>query len=338
MRRARRALALALACMAAAAAAGAAAESQARTPPRAPAAALPTARLSLGPGERLLIVAPHPDDEVLCCAGLALRAIAAGAQVSVVWVTSGDAFELDALLVERTLPGHQAMRKLASDRMREAQAATTLLGIPAGQRWFLGYPDRGIRRLLTDFYARPYTSKYTGASAVPYDNALAPGTAYEGHRLEYDLGTVIDTVRPTLVLAPSPLDRHRDHGAVGDLVLRLMSRRAAADSVRYWIVHAGRTWPAPRRYAPTAGLTPPPATLSLDWSTVPLQVNERDAKLAALRLYRSQWRIMEPFLASFVRQNELFAALSYPPETSPPRFERDAVTQPAAATPGSLLP
>ena len=41
---------------------------------------------------------------------------------------------------------------------------------------------------------------------------------------------------------------------------------------------------------------------------------------------------MEPFLAAFVRQNELFTPLSYPPETAPPRFERDspALDVPAA--------
>ena len=239
---------------------------------RPAAGALPAAGLSLGPDTRILIVAPHPDDEALCCAGLVLRATAAGARVSVVWITSGDAFELDAALIERTLlPGHQAMRRLAADRMREAEAAAGLLGIPASERWFLGYPDRGIRRLLTDYYARPYTSHYTGAAAVPYDQALSPGTAYEGRLLERDLAGLLERVQPTLVLAPSPLDRHRDHAAVGDLVLRLMSARGRADAVRYWIVHAGRDWPAPRRYVPAAGLSPPPAMSTLGWSSWPLE-------------------------------------------------------------------
>ena len=290
-------------------------------------APLPVTRLALGPGERILIVAPHPDDEVLCCAGLAQRAIAAGARVSVVWITSGDAFELDAVLVERTLlPGHQAMRRLAADRMLEAESAASLLGIPANERWFLGYPDRGIRRLLTDYYARPYTSHYTGAAAVPYDKALSPGALYEGRLLERDLASVLDRVRPTLVLAPSPLDRHRDHAAVGDLALRLMSARGAGDAVRYWIVHAGRNWPAPRRYLPTAALQPPRSVRTLDWSGWPLTARERDTKLALLRLYRSQWQIMEPFLVAFVRGNELFASLSYPPETTPPVFELEGPT------------
>ena len=260
-------------------------------------------------GERILVVAPHPDDETLCCAGFVQRALARGAQVSVVWITSGDAFELDAVVVERTLaPGHRAMRTLAATRMREALAATTRLGIASDQRWFLGYPDRGIRRLLTDFQVRPYRSPYTAATAVPYAEALAAGTAYEGRWLERDLRRIIERVQPTRVLAPSPLDLHPDHAAVGELVQRLMSARVASANVLYWIVHGGHRWPAPRRYAPTAQLQPPLHTRALDWSSWPLTPAERDTKLAALRLYRSQWEIMGPFMAAFARGNELFTA------------------------------
>src|SRR4029077_8979437 len=48
----------------------------------------------------LLVVAPHPDDETLCCAGIIQRVVRAGGRASVVWITSGDASELDLLLIE----------------------------------------------------------------------------------------------------------------------------------------------------------------------------------------------------------------------------------------------
>ena len=51
----------------------------------------------------LLVVAPHPDDETLCCAGIIQRVVHAGGQVSIVWITSGDASELDMLLIEHRL-------------------------------------------------------------------------------------------------------------------------------------------------------------------------------------------------------------------------------------------
>src|ERR1700689_1556600 len=62
----------------------------------------------------LVVVAPHPDDETLCCAGAIVRARAAGARVAIVWITSGDGFELDAHVVEhRLFTGKEDLRELA---------------------------------------------------------------------------------------------------------------------------------------------------------------------------------------------------------------------------------
>src|SRR6185436_2742523 len=60
----------------------------------APAAAADVRELALrvGPATRLLVVAPHPDDESLGSAGLIQRVLAAGGHVRVVLMTSGDAF------------------------------------------------------------------------------------------------------------------------------------------------------------------------------------------------------------------------------------------------------
>src|SRR5690242_7448135 len=44
------------------------------------------------PGDRLLIIAPHPDDEALAAGGVIQRAIARGARVRIVVLTDGDAF------------------------------------------------------------------------------------------------------------------------------------------------------------------------------------------------------------------------------------------------------
>ena len=46
--------------------------------------------LRLLPNERILIIAPHPDDEVLACGGLIQQALALGDSVWVVYVTAGD--------------------------------------------------------------------------------------------------------------------------------------------------------------------------------------------------------------------------------------------------------
>jgi LmbE family N-acetylglucosaminyl deacetylase len=278
------------------------------------------------------VVAPHPDDESLCCAGIIQRAVHAGARVAVVWVTSGDGFELDAVVVERTLrPKGAKLLQLAEARMREGECAAQSLGIPAERRYFLGYPDRGTQALLGDHFARPFRSPYTGAAVVPYSEALAPGSAYEGRRLEHDLAQVIDRTQPTMVLAPSTRDRHPDHAAVGEFVQRAMNRRGQGDRVFSWVVHAGGRWPAPRGDHPDLAMSPPYGLRALDWRRLPLDAEERAGKRLALGCHRSQMRVMRGVLLAFDRADEIFVAPAEPPATVA------AATRRASAAPDAGL-
>src|SRR2546429_9091568 len=100
----------------------------------APATAAPSLP-SLDAQTSLLVVAPHPDDETLCCAGVIQRVVRVGGRASVVWITSGDASELDLLLIEKSpFVKPQTARALAATRTREAREASARLGVPeAGQ-------------------------------------------------------------------------------------------------------------------------------------------------------------------------------------------------------------
>ncbi|MGH8132344.1 MAG: PIG-L deacetylase family protein, partial [Steroidobacteraceae bacterium] len=263
----------------------------------------------LGAETSLLVVAPHPDDETLCCAGVIQRVAQAGGRVSIVWITSGDASELDLLLIETSLflrPGKA--RDLAVRRMREARAAAVVLGVPAGGQVFLGYPDRAVLELLTGHYTTAYSSRFTAADAVPYPEALFPGHPYSGASLERDLGAVLERVRPTLVLAPSPRDTHPDHRATGLLTQRVMTRRGEAAALRYWIVHGDEGWPSPRGLYPGLPLTPALRDPRAAWTAFELTPEQEDRKLTALRAYRTQMQVMAPFLLAFVRTSELFSA------------------------------
>jgi len=258
----------------------------------------------------LLVVAPHPDDETLCCAGVIQRVVHAGGRVSVVWITSGDASELDMLLIEKSVfPEPAQLRALAVQRMQEARTAATRLGVPAAGLLFLGYPDRGVLSLLTEHRTSPYTSGFTGAAAVPYPAALFPGHPYTGESLERDFAAVLERVQPTLILAPSPRDSHPDHRAAGLLTGAVSARGGLAGEVRYWIVHGGEGWPSPRAPLPGVPLTPAPRSRGLSLSVFELQPAEEDRMLEALRAYDTQMRTIAPFLLAFVRSTELFASL-----------------------------
>ena len=294
----------------------AAAAVAAAAPPPCPGPVPPSASVapplpSIDAGTALLVIAPHPDDETLCCGGIIQRVLRAGGRASIVWITSGDASLLDLLLIERTLLGWtDQARALGLRRMAEARAAAAALGVPASAQLFLGYPDRGLLELLGAHRTTPYAARITDVAAVPYPAALFPGHPYTGESLERDLTAVIERVRPTLILAPSPLDSHPDHRAAGLLTIAVSVRRGALTQVHYWIVHGGEGWPAPRGLVTGIPLTPAPRGRALTAAPFALEPAEEDRKLLALQAYRSQMQVLAPFLLAFVRTTELFSPLA----------------------------
>jgi len=276
---------------------------------RAPPAAAPPALPALDSRTRLLVVSPHPDDETLCCAGVMQRVLAAGGHVSIVWLTSGDGSRGSLLLGGAFWGGASRGVALGVRRMAEARAATMLLGVPSAEQLFLGYPDGGVLELLQRYHERAYRSSTTGASAVPYTQALFPGHPYTGASLERDFAAVLAQVRPTLILAPSPADSHPDHRAAGLLTLGLAARSAQR---AFWIVHGGEGWPAPRQLLPGVPLFPPALPAGRGMGPFALSPAEEDRKQAALAAYASQLQLLAPFLFAFVRSNELFALRAAP--------------------------
>jgi len=259
----------------------------------------------------LLVVAPHPDDETLCCAGVIRRVRAAGGHVSVVWITSGDGSELSMLFAEQSLLKPAAkVRELAGKRMLEARTATGILGVSPNQQYFLGYPDGRIRELLlTAHRLTPLPAKFTGVTRVPYAEAVFPGHLYTGDSLEKDFEAVLDRVKPDLILAPSTADTHPDHEASGMLVRDVLSRRGELPKARYWIVHGGEGWPSPRGYMPSIPLNLPPRGAGLREREFVLTDAEEALKHQAIAAYHTQMQLMAPFLLAFVRTSELYSDL-----------------------------
>ncbi len=101
--------------------------------------------LVLDPGP-LLIISPHPDDDVLGCAGLMHRHSRAGRQVFVIYLTDGDASH----------PGHPELgpARLAEMRRGEARRAAESLGVPDSALSFVGLPDGRLPDLPDEARAR----------------------------------------------------------------------------------------------------------------------------------------------------------------------------------------
>jgi LmbE family N-acetylglucosaminyl deacetylase len=268
--------------------------------------------------DSVLIVSPHPDDESLCCGGLIDTARRKGARVAIVWITYGDGFKWAAMVAEHTVrPRAGTYRELAKQRDAEARAAAAILKVDPESLYFLGYPDRGVLALLLDHYypATPWRSKFTGANTVVYEDAVDVGAKYDGENLVRDFNAVLDRVKPTLVLAPSPQDTHPDHRGAGILAWRAMSERQQLDNIRFWIVHGGRGWPTPRAYRPGIPQTIAPRGLGMRWERFALDPVARSVKWRATRMHQSQVHVMGRVMDSYVRADELYSRSPIPPRS-----------------------
>jgi LmbE family N-acetylglucosaminyl deacetylase len=101
--------------------------------------------LDLSGLRRVLVVAAHPDDEVLGLGGTMARLAAAGAQLRLVSVTDGEASHPHSTT--------QVARNLARIRTAETRAALAALGASGAERVRLRLPDTGVGRheaALTD--------------------------------------------------------------------------------------------------------------------------------------------------------------------------------------------
>ncbi len=261
-----------------------------------------------GASDRLLVVVPHPDDEVLACGGAILSAIKAGASVHIVFLTLGDGFWIDAALMARHWrPSWADNLRLGERRLKEAQNASKTLGVPAQNLFFLGYPDRGLLPIIQlEGSETVYQSFYTGADRVPYAAALSPEAQYTLDNLLADLETVLERVKPTVLLAPSSRDAHPDHQASAKLVARSLGSRQGIR--RYeWIIHGGLEWPLPKGFHPRLALVPPPRGRGLSWERLDIEHDQVRTKSRAIGAHHSQVLLMSRYLNSFARRNELFA-------------------------------
>lgn len=266
-------------------------------------------------GDRILFIAPHPDDETLGGAGLIQQALAAGKEISVVLLTCGDGYRRAAehAFAVRS-PSPADYRRLGELRRQETLAAMKILGLPEGHTLFFGFPDGGLHRLWEDHWAanRPYRG-LNGATEVPYSFGYRPGTPYTGTALVQLLSDVMEQFHPSDIVYPDPFDQHPDHWAASAFVKCALYR--FGKEVREWtyLVHRG-DYPVPWMYEPFRALVPPKALTQTGnaWFSLPLSEGEEEKKFIAIRQYISQIRVIGPFLEAFVRRNDLLSQVPDP--------------------------
>ncbi len=267
--------------------------------------------IQLLPSDRILVLAPHPDDEVLGAGGIIARAKKMNLPIKVVFLTYGDNNEWSFLLYRKhpvVLP--KAVQNMGLIRHAEALAATKILGLSPEQLTFLGYPDSRTLNIWNNHWgvSRAVKSMLTEVRAVPYENAFRPRAPYKGEEVLKDLKAIIHEFKPTKIFVSHPADRNPDHRA-----LYLFARIALWDledeikpTVYPYLIHY-RRWPLPRGYHPEQLiLSPDIFKQEINWQTVHLSVEEVDQKYTAIKKHRSQYISSAKYLLTFIRSNELF--------------------------------
>lgn len=142
---------------------------------------VPTEAVTVIPAKSVLVIAPHPDDEVFGCGGAILRHLAAGASVHVrIWTRGGFGAG----------PGTQ--NDYVAMRRNESLAAAQVLGY--GTPEFGEVEDRGV---------------------------------VYGESLVRDILALVERTQAELVYAPSVMEMHPDHRALGMAAVEAVRRRGS---------------------------------------------------------------------------------------------------------------
>ena len=266
-----------------------------------------------GRDDRILIIAPHPDDETIGCAGVIQQARDAGAKIKVVYLTNGDCNQLAFMVYEKRITMLKGeFIHMGQVRRSEAVKAMELLGVDKKDLIFLGYPDFGTFTIFSNYWHtdRPFKALLTRARNVPYKDNFSYGAPYIGDSILSDFKKIILDYKPNKVFVSYPSDVNGDHKAAYlflQVALADLDKEVRRPRIYSYLVHYVG-WPLPRRYHPELDLDPPEqlSHSNIEWFKLKLSAAQIERKHQALLAYRSQTESSAFYLLSFVRSNELF--------------------------------
>ena len=267
--------------------------------------------VELLPTDRVLILAPHPDDEVLGTAGVIQDAVAKRLPIRIVFLTYGDSNQWSFMLYRKHLVVMpEAVQQMGLIRHDEALKASEILGVEGQNLMFLGYPDFGTLNMWYYHWdQRPaYRSLMTRVTTVPYKSAYRFGAGYKGEEIVKDIRSILKEFKPTKIFVSHPADHNGDHLAYYLYLRVALWDEGIGDQVAVYpyLIHY-LTWPKPKGFHPEKDLTPPEALASDEnWHQFHLSATQILNKRKALEAHKTQFYSSRNYLLSFVKFNELF--------------------------------
>jgi len=270
-----------------------------------------TKSISFEEGERVIIFAPHPDDEIIGCAGIIQECLSKKIDVYVVFLTNGDhnQFAFKAY-TRRIILNPSDYIKMGQVRKKESTSAAKILGLPLENLIFLGYPDAGTLPIWTKYWnsKQPFENFLTRTRYVPYPDDVSFGNAYLPENIQADLTKILLKIMPSKIFVSHPADLNPDHRALFNFVqLSLLDCRGKINPEVYcYLVHA-KNFPKPKGLFPQQTIKIP-SEIEKYGTCVNFFLTETQEKnkLVALDCFKSQLIGRKNWTFSFLRKNEVF--------------------------------
>ncbi len=282
---------------------------------------------------RILVVAPHPDDETLMFSGVIYSALSRGEPVKVVLMTNGDLYGVS----------------IGNTRQDETVSAmVNSLGMQESNIIFLGYPDAGLTPIYTSYTLGSDIYTAANGQSTTYGHRGLGGTdyhyytfgvhaAYNKPNILDDLKSIINDFLPDNIFVASQYDQHLDHSAsysyVRDALTDVSNNIANYRPIIHkTIIHGGddTSWPT---MSPTSVFTAPPIldSTSLNWNyresvhlpfAMQNDILTNNFKYNTILKYSSQLNVysdpLNNFLTNFVHKDEFFWADNIFSSNTPP--------------------
>lgn len=267
--------------------------------------------------QRVLIFAPHPDDEVLAAGGVmqTLLANEAVGNIGAVIVTNGDASFATAVFNGHNPVAGQTYKQMATRRQQESLDALSALGIQQEQVAFWGFPDNGLEPIWQRYWAgdATYRSPYSRLNRTGQTQNSPENLAYNSQALLAQLQNVLADFQPDVVIMPHPQDSHPDHRALANFILLAVAlndqggQSPPPELYAYVIWVKTRPWPESIRLDRDAQRLPTRfAANQTDWFRFDLTAPAQESKIWALQAYKSQARPLRGLMRSAGSHSELF--------------------------------
>jgi LmbE family N-acetylglucosaminyl deacetylase len=206
--------------------------------------------------KKIMIIAPHPDDEILGFAGVIYAAIQSGKEVKVTIVTNGDGYGSACYFWKNGFPREdtlnkgkgcspEELEKYGTTRISESRKALKILGVDSLDVIFLGYPDGYIGDMLIapDSVFKGNTSRHLSYT----------GKSFSGKNLKQDLKSLFILQSDEEVYTTHIKDAHDDHAAVAGFIEQARKELVEKEIIFpvFWtFIHEpggdNNLWPPPR--------------------------------------------------------------------------------------------